>query len=254
MVPDDSSGVCCRRIRDPKPRMLRQLFAIICFPLMMPSGSTLSNDLWASQVESIKQTASLADNIPVAHASCGYQATEVLLLRAPGVSSPIGTVKCDEAVTIIYDEVGYYKVQVANGTQGYISRPFVTSPDPNASIHDGSQNQIARFDAKGIAPPKCSHCPDPKFTPEARAAKYQGKIVLEAIITADGKVTFVRAAQVMTIDKHVIGSLALDRAWVSLEEAAIDSVKRWRFEAARDADGKPIAVSVPIEIMFRLLN
>ena len=89
---------------------------------------------------------------------------------------------------------------------------------------------------------------------EARSAKYQGNIVLEAIISTEGKVTYVRAVQVTTLDKQVVGPPSLDRAWVSLEETSIDSVKQWRFKPALGTDRKPVAVFAPIQITFRLLN
>src|SRR5580700_6706619 len=73
--------------------------------------STLSNNPAAIQIDLIKQPPPSENQIPVARASCGYQATQVFVLGAPGASSRIGSVKCDEGVTIMYDEVGYYKVQ-----------------------------------------------------------------------------------------------------------------------------------------------
>jgi periplasmic protein TonB len=163
-------------------------------------------------------------------------------------------VKCDEDVTIIYDEVGFYKVQVGSGTQGHISQLFVSNPKREALVRDGSYKDIVRSGTSRIVPPTCSHCPDPQFTPEARSAKYQGIIVLEALISTEGNVTYARAVRVTTLDKRVVGSPSLDRAWVSLEETAIDSVKLWRLKPACGTDGKPVSVRVPIQITFRLLN
>jgi outer membrane biosynthesis protein TonB len=214
--------------------------------------STLSNNPAASQIDLIKQPPPSENQIPVARASCGYQATQVFVLGTPGASSRIGSVKCDEGVTIMYDEVGYYKVQVANGTQGYIPRLFVTNPIQKASVGDGSHEGIVRAGASGITPPTCIHCPDPKFTPEARKAKYQGNVELEVIITSEGKVTSVRAVQVKTLDNQVVSTAALDRAWVSLEETAIDSAKQWLFKPAHAADGTPVAMVIHMEVTFRL--
>jgi hypothetical protein len=222
-------------------------------PISEKSGvSTLSNNPSASQVNSIQQTPPSENQIPVARASCAYQATQVLVLGTPGASSPIGTVKCDEDVTIIYDEVGYYKVQVANRTQGYISRLFVTNPIQKASVGDGSLEGIVRAGTSGIASATCIHCPNPNFTPEARKAKYQGTIELEVSISSEGKVVHVRAVQITTLDKQVISTAALDQAWVSLEETAIDSVKQWLFKPAHATDGTPVAIVVHMEVTFRL--
>jgi TonB family protein len=176
------------------------------------------------------------------------------VLATPGASSPIATLKCDEDVTIVYDEVGFYKVQVGKGTQGYISHLFVTNPMQKLLVRDGSHDGIARVGTSGIAPPTCSHCPDPKYTAEARSAKYEGNIVLEAVITTEGKAAYVRAIRVTTLNKQIVGTRTLDRAWVSLEETAIDAVKQWRFKPAQNTDGKPVAVLVPIEISFRFVK
>ena len=212
----------------------------------------LSNNVRAGQVNSQEPTAASEDLRSVAHASCGFQATEVLVVAAPGAPSVIATVKCDEELTILYDEVGFYKVQIGNATQGYISRLSVANSNQQTPVNGGSNDGVVRLGAKGIAPPTCTHCPDPGYTPEARAGKYQGTIILEVVITKDGKATNVRAVGVSNLDKQPVSVPALNRAWVSLEETSIDSVKRWRFKPAYGTDGKPVAVKVPVEIMFRL--
>jgi hypothetical protein len=234
--------------------MQRQSLTVLGLPLTLLSVFSLLNNPWAGQVDSNKQTPGLEDQTSVAHASCGFLVTEVLVLGAPGASTPIATLNCDEEVTIIYDEVGFYKVQIAKGTQGYISHLFVTNPMQKLLIGDGSHEGIARVGTSGISPPTCSNCPDPKYTPEARSAKYEGNIVLEAVITTEGKAAYVRAIKVTTLDKQVVGTQALDRAWISLEEIAIDAVKQWRFKPAHDTDSKPVAVLVPIEISFRFFK
>jgi len=234
--------------------MQLQSWKVVGFPLLLLSVFSLSNNVCTGQVDSQKPSAASEDQRSVAHVSCGFQATEVLVLAVPGAPPVIAAVKCDEELTIIYDEVGFYKVQIRNATQGYISKLFVTNSNQQTPVHDGSHEGVAHVSIKGIAPPSCTHCPDPKYTVEARSAKYQGNIVLEAVITTEGKVTYVRAIQVTTLDKQVVGTPALDRAWVSLEETAIDSVKQWRFKPAHGTDGKPVAVLVPIQITFRLVN
>jgi TonB family protein len=37
-----------------------------------------------------------------------------------------------------------------------------------------------------------------------------------------------------------------------LDEKAIEAVKKWRFNPARDADGHPVAIAVPMDVTFRL--
>ncbi len=90
----------------------------------------------------------------------------------------------------------------------------------------------------GVGYPTCVYCPDPKYSEEARKAKYQGTVVLQAVITADG-----RAIEIQVVKGPGLG----------LEEKAVEAVKQWRFKPALGPSGKPVAVVVPIEVTFRLL-
>jgi TonB family protein len=90
----------------------------------------------------------------------------------------------------------------------------------------------------GVGYPSCAYCPDPKYSEEARKAKYQGTVVLQAVITADG-----RAIEIQVVKGPGLG----------LEEKAVEAVKQWRFKPALGPSGKPVAVVVPIEVTFRLL-
>ena len=90
----------------------------------------------------------------------------------------------------------------------------------------------------GVGYPSCAYCPDPKYSEEARKAKYQGTVVLQAVITPDG-----RAIEIQVVKGPGLG----------LEEKAVEAVKQWRFKPAMGPSGKPVAVVVPIEVTFRLL-
>ena len=82
----------------------------------------------------------------------------------------------------------------------------------------------------GVGYPTCVYCPDPKYSEEARKAKYQGTVVLQAVITPDGRAT----------DIQVVKGPGL-----GLEEKAVEAVKQWRFKPANGPGGKPVAVVVP---------
>jgi periplasmic protein TonB len=90
----------------------------------------------------------------------------------------------------------------------------------------------------GVGYPSCAYCPDPKYSEEARKAKYQGTVVLQAVITPDG-----RAIEIQVVKGPGLG----------LEEKAVEAVKQWRFKPALGPGGKAVAVVVPIEVTFRLL-
>lgn len=88
----------------------------------------------------------------------------------------------------------------------------------------------------GVSAPRAIYAPDPEFSEEARKAKYQGSVVLSAIIGSDGRPRNLR----------VVRSLGM-----GLDEKATEAVTRWRFEPARKGS-QPVAVEVNIEVAFRL--
>jgi len=89
----------------------------------------------------------------------------------------------------------------------------------------------------GYGYPSCILCPRPDYSDAAMKAKYQGTVVLMVVIGPDGR----------AIDIHVAKGLGL-----GLDEKAIEAVRNWRFKPALGPNGKPAAVSAPIEVTFRL--
>lgn len=90
----------------------------------------------------------------------------------------------------------------------------------------------------GVGYPSCAFCPDPRFSEEARKAKYQGTVVLRVIVTPDGKAQNIR----------VVKGLGL-----GLDEQAVEAVRGWVFKPAIGPGGRPVATEVNIEVVFRLL-
>lgn len=90
----------------------------------------------------------------------------------------------------------------------------------------------------GIGFPACAYCPEPQYSEEARKAKYQGTVVLQVVITPDG-----RAANITVVKSPGLG----------LDQKAVEAVRNWRFKPASDRNGRPVAVTLPIEVTFRLL-
>lgn len=78
---------------------------------------------------------------------------------------------------------------------------------------------------------------EPVYTDEARAAKYQGTVVLYVEIHPDGKTHNVR----------VLRGLGL-----GLNEQAMDAVSRWQFKPGTK-DGQAVPVAATIEVNWRLL-
>src|SRR6266481_2103683 len=88
----------------------------------------------------------------------------------------------------------------------------------------------------GAGVPRCTSCPSPDFSDAARAAKFQGTVLLSIVVTPEGKATSI---------------YVLKGAPFGLTTKAIKAVQDWRFEPALK-EGNPVPVRVPVETTFRL--
>ena len=98
------------------------------------------------------------------------------------------------------------------------------------------QPGIFKAGISGVSGPKCLYCPQPSYSDVARAAKYQGTVILSIVVTAEGEVTSIYVLKAAPF------GLAMD---------AIKDAKYWRMEP-RKKDGKPVSVRVQIECTFHL--
>jgi TonB family protein len=89
---------------------------------------------------------------------------------------------------------------------------------------------------EGIDAPKKIYDPRPFYTEEARQARIQGTVILQAVVDVDGNVTEV----------EVLKGLPL-----GLDQSAIDAVKTWKYEPATRG-GKPVAVYLSLLVNFSL--
>jgi TonB family protein len=106
-----------------------------------------------------------------------------------------------------------------------------------AGASGGALAGIARPGVAGVTIPACVYCPDPSFTDAARAAKFNGSVVLQVVVTADG---------------HAENISVVRKAGYGLEQSAIETVRKWQFRPAKGPDGNPVATIVPIEVTFRI--
>jgi|SwirhirootsSR2_FD_contig_51_1714009_length_1874_multi_5_in_0_out_0_1 TonB family protein len=88
----------------------------------------------------------------------------------------------------------------------------------------------------GISAPTIIKKVDPQYSEEARKARYQGTVVLEAIVQKDGTVQILR----------VVRSLGF-----GLDEKAIEALRQWRFNPAKQ-NGVAVPVALNIEVNFNL--
>jgi periplasmic protein TonB len=89
----------------------------------------------------------------------------------------------------------------------------------------------------GVSAPVPVYRPEPEYSEEARKAKWQGAVLLELVVDANG----------VPQDIKVVRSLGL-----GLDQKAIEAVQKWRFKPGQK-DGKAVPVSANIEVNFRLL-
>jgi TonB family protein len=87
-----------------------------------------------------------------------------------------------------------------------------------------------------VKAPDKIYSPSPQYTEIARKARITGVVIVEAIIDKQGNVTNVK----------ILKGLPM-----GLDQAAVDAVKRWRFEPAT-LNGKPVAVIYNLTINFQL--
>ncbi|MBZ0110841.1 MAG: energy transducer TonB [Thermoanaerobaculia bacterium] len=78
--------------------------------------------------------------------------------------------------------------------------------------------------------------PTPMYTEEARIARVQGVVIVQATIDCEGSVTSVVVQQGLPM---------------GLSEATVEAVRRWRFEPAT-LNGVPVSVYYNLTINFRI--
>ncbi len=121
-----------------------------------------------------------------------------------------------------------------NGIEGLGDKPghsMGSSKDGIGGVELGVNYQA------GAYPVTCVYCPDPEYTDEARHEKLQGSVTMRVLVTTDG-----RAGQIRMVKGLGLG----------LDERAVEKVRMWRFQPARDANKNAIAQWVTVEATYRL--
>ena len=89
-----------------------------------------------------------------------------------------------------------------------------------------------------IQEPERIHYVAPKYPQEARDARMEGFVILQAVIDKTGNVSGV----------EVLRGLGL-----GLDEAAVDAVKQWRYTPTY-YDGEPVEVILTVNVVFQLIK
>jgi TonB family protein len=90
---------------------------------------------------------------------------------------------------------------------------------------------------EGVSPPSLLYKVEPSYSEEARAAKYQGSVLLTVVVDVDGKAK----------DVDVSKGLGL-----GLDEQAVIAIRSWKFKPGMK-EGVPVPVKATIEVNFRLM-
>jgi TonB family protein len=145
-----------------------------------------------------------------------------------------------ELTSEVYDAVQakkleQFRAKIASPIPDSGGEPLIFK-DPESGV------SIIVFKGKQSRPPlveypACVRCPDPSFTPEARADRIHGRVLLLATVTEQGLADHI----------GVLEGLA-----DGLTEQALEAVGNWRFKPAIGKDGKPFATRMPVEVTFRL--
>jgi len=96
---------------------------------------------------------------------------------------------------------------------------------------------VFRASIGGIGSPVCEICPAPEYTYVAKARKLQGVVIAQVRVSTNGSVENVAIVRTPS---------------PAPSEAAVRSVRNWRFRAARNAQGESVPVIVDVAVAFRL--
>jgi protein TonB len=111
-------------------------------------------------------------------------------------------------------------------------------PGLGAGRNGGTGGGAFKPGSNGVGYPVCDYCPDAKYSEEARKAKFQGVVLLQVIVSPDGRATNIEVGR---------------GPGLGMEEQAVTAVRTWRFKPAIGPNHMPVSARVAIEVQFRLL-
>jgi TonB family protein len=145
-----------------------------------------------------------------------------------------------EITSEVYDAVQgkkleQFRAKIARSVPDSGGEPLVfTDPESGVSVIIPRGKQ---YRSPGLENPACEKCPDASYTPEARADRIHGRVLLLATVTEQGV-------------PDQIG--VLDGLGDGLTDQALEAVRNWRFKPAIGKDGNPFPARIPVEVIFRL--
>lgn len=123
----------------------------------------------------------------------------------------------------------------AAGLLGGIWSHFVWIHPVQAQSQTPPPEGVFRPGTGGVGYPHCLYCPAPKLSATPKEANPVTFVALEAIVRPNGRATDIKVVK---------------GGGSNLDEKAIEAVKNWRFKPALDQNGKPVATSTAIMVIF----
>ena len=191
------------------------------------TGSLLELQRYDEAVESAKQARSLAA-LPKEQSAAVSQLVGALLLanRAAEATEVLRAYRATGAVE------GDVQLLLCHVGQSLAARRKDTVNDRLLALDTAAPLRVGE---KVQKPQILEHAP-PLYTPEARQARLQGTVILQAVVGAGGRVEGI----------EVLKGLPM-----GLDEKAIDAVKQWTFQPAT-LDGAPVPVCYVLTVNFQM--
>jgi TonB family protein len=156
---------------------------------------------------------------------------------------PFTGLSCGEKLGVISRNGDMLRVRLADGFSRFVPSSAVSEkPDHMVPFGDGSgvpdrgAPDCTRVPDRDVTPPRTIYQTSPEYSEEARKKKVHGTVVLSLTVGADGLPRDIR------VEKGI---------GYGLDEKAVESVSRWRFDPALK-DGQPIDKQIHVEVDFRL--
>ena len=131
----------------------------------------------------------------------------------------------------------WFQVLVASVMLTLFAAPFEFAHS-ETYLAQAAPEIVPQAGSGGIGYPSCQYCPNPKYSEQAREAKYEGVVLLQAVVTVKG-----RARKIAVVKGP--GRLGV-------EKSATEALRTWRFKPAMDKNGKPVAVVTTVDVAFHL--
>jgi len=140
---------------------------------------------------------------------------------------------CDKEKTAAIEEFTVPRPDATNTLSGFDPIAQAGSKDRWASAPEAYETGPGEATL-----PVCLYCPPPPYSDAARAAKFEGQVVLDAVVSENGRVKWTRIVR---------------GAPFGLNQEALNTVRQWKFKPGVH-DGKPVSVLLPLDLGFRLVD